>query len=449
MLRTKTLSTMLVASLAFAVGAACSAMPEADFDARLAEYKAKLESIKTGNSMKRDDALAVQKEFIDRFPLAEMTTAQLRELHRAALITSYKPGGDLDRTAEALSILEERTQGDSPEAVGALLLRAELQARTARDEAALEAVGATIAEAVRHPAAVRALGAKEAEPLWSLVSSQVSKTLFAELTGDIRRLADAFPADATVNSTHGVADLWERANAIDDEALMTSVESLRVRSMAVIDRALAAGTLTDRDKAYNERYLERLKLTPKVATLVGNPAPELDFLWTSKGESIRNLKDLRGRVVVLDFWATWCGPCVGSFPQVRELAAHYAGYPVEIVGVTSPQGSTIFEGGEEKAETPEIEFTQMERYIGEKDITWTVAFSKQEVFNPEYGIRGIPHVVIIDHEGKIAHRALHPASPLAKKADLIDPLLRAMGIEPPPAPKEEPAPAADDDGKAK
>src|SRR5690606_23358102 len=113
----------------------------------------------------------------------------------------------------------------------------------------------------------------------------------------------------------------------------------------------------------------------------------------------------------LDFWATWCGPCVASFPQVRELAAHYEGYPVEIVGVTSLQGKTFFEAGPEDTPTAEAEHEAMHRYMKERDITWTVAFSEQEVFNPEYGVRGIPHVVIIDPAGKIVHRDLHPASP--------------------------------------
>ena len=51
---------------------------------------------------------------------------------------------------------------------------------------------------------------------------------------------------------------------------------------------------------------------------------------------------MKGNVVVVDFWATWCGPCVGSFPQVKELVEYYKGYNVTVLGLTSPQGAVNF-----------------------------------------------------------------------------------------------------------
>src|SRR5438105_6517188 len=82
---------------------------------------------------------------------------------------------------------------------------------------------------------------------------------------------------------------------------------------------------------------EQAKAQAAKEALVGKAAPELHFTWSSKA-GLKTLADLRGRVVVLDFWATWCGPCVGSFPQVREHVAHFKGSPVTFLGVTSLQG---------------------------------------------------------------------------------------------------------------
>ncbi|MCW5547771.1 MAG: redoxin family protein [Opitutaceae bacterium] len=165
------------------------------------------------------------------------------------------------------------------------------------------------------------------------------------------------------------------------------------------------------------------------AALVGAAAPELDFIWSSK-EGLANLSDLRGQVVVLDFWATWCGPCVSSFPQVRELTAHYAGSPVAVVGVTSLQGAVM--GLEAKPINtkcdPEREMALMKDYMKAKDITWTVVFSEQPVFNEDYGIQGIPYVAIIAPDGTVRHTGLHPASPLAEKTEKIDAILREFKL---------------------
>lgn len=162
--------------------------------------------------------------------------------------------------------------------------------------------------------------------------------------------------------------------------------------------------------------------------LVGSVAPELNFTWSS-GPAIRKLSDLRGKVVVLDFWATWCGPCVASFPQVRELTAHYAGSDVVVLGVTSLQGNIM---GLEPARIdtrndPAKEKELMKTYIKAKDITWTVVFSEEPVFNEAYGVTGIPHMAIVAPDGKVRHTGMHPAEPHASKVEKIDALLKEFG----------------------
>lgn len=168
--------------------------------------------------------------------------------------------------------------------------------------------------------------------------------------------------------------------------------------------------------------------------LIGAPAPELDFTWTT-ADDLNRLSDLKGKVVVLDFWATWCGPCVRSFPQVRELTDHYAGSAVEVVGVTSLQGNIH---GLEAApinvrDDPDREHALMNDYIAKKDINWTIAFSRQEVFNPEYGITGIPHMAIVAPDGTLRHVGLHPAMPHDQKLAMIDALLKEFELPVPGA----------------
>lgn len=162
--------------------------------------------------------------------------------------------------------------------------------------------------------------------------------------------------------------------------------------------------------------------------LVGQPAPELHFKWSNRA-GLTKLSELKGKVVVLDFWATWCGPCVASFPNVRELAAQYQGTDVVIVGVTSLQGAVM---GLEPAridtkDDPKKEFALMTDYIKAKNITWTIAFSDEPVFNPAYGITGIPHMAIIAPDGTVRHTGLHPAMPHAEKQEKINAILKEFG----------------------
>jgi len=165
------------------------------------------------------------------------------------------------------------------------------------------------------------------------------------------------------------------------------------------------------------------------AALVGNPAPELNFTWSTR-DGLKSLADLKGKVVILDFWATWCGPCVASFPQVRELTEHYKNSPVEIVGVTSLQGQIhgLQAAPIDVRNDPAREHALMADYIKAKDITWTVAFSEQEVFNPDYAVVGIPHMAILAPDGTVRHTGLHPAMPSDEKYALIDAILQEFKL---------------------
>ncbi len=161
----------------------------------------------------------------------------------------------------------------------------------------------------------------------------------------------------------------------------------------------------------------------------GAPAPELDFTWATE-DGLTHLSDLNGKIVVLDFWAMWCGPCVRSFPQVRELTDHYADSAVAVVGVTSLQGQ--FHGLESTPinvhNDPDKEHALMNDYIAKMGINWTIAFSEQEVFNPDYGTTGIPHMAIVALDGTLRHVGLHPAMPHDEKLAFVDALLKEFDL---------------------
>jgi thiol-disulfide isomerase/thioredoxin len=170
------------------------------------------------------------------------------------------------------------------------------------------------------------------------------------------------------------------------------------------------------------------------AALIGKPAPELHFKWSNVA-GLKTLSALKGKVVILDFWATWCGPCVASFPNVRELAAHYQDLDVAIVGVTSLQGMVrgLTPDTIDTKDDPARELALMTDYIKAKEITWTVAFSEEEVFNSDYGIRGIPYIAIVAPDGTVRRTGLHPSMPAGEKYAMIDAILKEFGKKLPAA----------------
>jgi thiol-disulfide isomerase/thioredoxin len=116
--------------------------------------------------------------------------------------------------------------------------------------------------------------------------------------------------------------------------------------------------------------------------LVGKPAPDisLDLLDGSKFE----LKKLRGKVVVLDFWATWCGPCLRSTPLIEKVVGE-AGDDVQLIAVNLQ-------------ETP----TKIQKMLDRLELKLTTALDKDGLIAEKYGATSIPHIVVIDREGVVA-----------------------------------------------
>lgn len=123
------------------------------------------------------------------------------------------------------------------------------------------------------------------------------------------------------------------------------------------------------------------------------------------------LATLRGRVVVVDFWATWCGPCVASIPHLIELHHKYADQGLVIIGHTD--GSS----------------TNLDAFIKTKNIPYIISVGAD--IGDAYGVSGIPHVFVIDPDGKVAWHG-HPAG---LQESTITALLKNVRMSASPSPR--------------
>jgi len=139
--------------------------------------------------------------------------------------------------------------------------------------------------------------------------------------------------------------------------------------------------------------------------LIGTTAPELDAAHFV-AMAPTSMGDLKGKVVLIDFWAVWCGPCIATFPHLIEWHEKYADQGLEIIGVTNFYGYTWNEDagramrGEEVSE--EDELAMLDKFRDAYDLQHGfVVTPKGSEYAKTLMVSGIPQAVLIDKEGKI------------------------------------------------
>jgi len=202
--------------------------------------------------------------------------------------------------------------------------------------------------------------------------------------------------DRTASQSEKSAALDQLASEYPDAPPLDAMRIRLIRDDATLSAAEQNAKLEKLAADAGDRKspaIEQLKAELDRGKKIGQTF-ELTFEDAATGKPINLQKDLKGKIVVIDFWATWCGPCVAEMPNMKQLYADFHGKGVEFIGVSldAPEAAQ----GKEKL----LEF------VKKNDIPWPQYYQGngwESGFSKGWGIDAIPQMFVVDADGKLAN----------------------------------------------
>ena len=147
------------------------------------------------------------------------------------------------------------------------------------------------------------------------------------------------------------------------------------------------------------------EIVAKRARLREQATKPVEMTFTAVDGRAVDLKSLRGKVVLIDFWATWCGPCKEEIPNVKKVYAAYHDKGFEVVGIALEDGRLL------PKDTPEQHAAKMEKakkvltdFTTANAMPWPQYFDGKfwkNDFSTQYAIQSIPAMFLLDQDGKV------------------------------------------------
>jgi len=164
------------------------------------------------------------------------------------------------------------------------------------------------------------------------------------------------------------------------------------KGIEILEKALAETSLP--------QAKDELKSSLTQLKLLGSPAPEINAeVWVNS--EVLKLADLKGKPVVIDFWATWCVPCRKVIPVLTKHYNQYKDKGLVMIGFTRLYGGYSDDQGNKGRVPPEEERKLIEDFVKRNKITYPIAIADTRIIFDTYAITGIPTLVLIDKEGNV------------------------------------------------
>lgn len=173
-------------------------------------------------------------------------------------------------------------------------------------------------------------------------------------------------------------------------------------------RIKASGSEDDKRTAF--RGLVQLKDLHTRLGLLGQPAPELAMKEWLNTDPL-TLGDVKGHVVLLEFWATWCKPCEQLFPRIKELHARHVQDSLKVLALTR---FFMAYGGPPEAKAQEM--TLIREFTETHSLEFPVGVADDESVQSAYGATALPMLALIDRAGIVRSFAFSPDEENFKRA---------------------------------